>query len=296
MTDATLNKVDARTQSSATLLERRQLAVRLHQGGVPVMQIVSQSRLSWGTVNAAINRHAAGGQSALVPAKPGRKQGTGRSLTGEQEAEIRQFIFSRRPVFYGLDHSLWSRDAVARLIALKLELELSVRGISNYLTRWGITLKNPSKGPYDRCARPVKTWLDVNYAEIERQGQEAHAQVYWINRPVALDAAHWCPTMTAKNQASDSNVAAGPARKRLMVSAVSQQGTLRWAVIYGPFNAEQQIKFVAGLVKDTIGRRKQPLFLMCSDLTLCASQDFENWLNKQLKVDIRVFPDLRRAP
>lgn len=79
-----------------------------------------------------------------------------------------------------------------------------------------------------------------------------------------------------------------------MISAVSNQGTLRWAVIDGPFNAEQQIKFVAGLVKDTIGRRSQPLFLMCSDLTLCASQDFKSWLERS-EADICVFPDIRNT-
>lgn len=294
MIDAALNKVDARTQSRATLLKRRLLAIRLHQAGVPVMQIVSQSGLNWATVKVAIRLHNTGGDSALAPAARGRKQGTGRTLTNVQEAEIRHLIFSRRPFFYGLDDSLWNREAVARLMALKFGVKLTVRGISNYLSRWGITLKNPSNRPYDRCAGPVKTWLDVNYAEIERQGQEANAQVYWINKPVPLDAALWCSTPTAKNQVSDLNAAVGPARKRSMISAVSNQGTLRWAIINGPFNPGRQSKFVAGLVKDTIRRRNQPLFLMCSDLTLCASHDFRNWLG-QCKADIRVFPDIRNA-
>lgn len=258
------------------------------------MQIVRQSGLNWATVKVAIRLHSTGGDSALLPDERGHKQGSGRSLTNEQEAEMRQFIYSRRPLFYGLDDSLWSRDAVARMMALKFGVDLSVRGIGKYLTRWGIALKNPSKRPCDRCAGPVKAWLDVNGAEIERQAQEGRAKVYWVNRPVALDAALWCATPAAEIQAPDTNAAPRPARKRSMISAISNQGTLRWAVINGPFNPDQQIRFVASLLKDTIGRRKQPLFLMRSDLTLCASQEFKSWLG-QSDADISVFPATTNA-
>lgn len=274
MTEAALNKVDARTQSPAALLERRQLVVRLHQEGVPVMQIVSQSGLHWATVKAAIERYTAGGDSALMPAARGRKPGTGRTLSTAQEAELRQYIGAKRPLFYGLDDALWSRDAVARLIVLKFATTLSVRGVSNYLTRWGVVLKNPDTKPYERCTGPVKTWLDANYADIERQAQAAQAELYWINKPVVLDAALWC---------------GAPVKRRLLVSAANNQGTLKWAIIDGAFNPDQQNKFVAGLVKDTIGRRRRPLFLIRSDTAMCSSGEFMTRITT-CKAKVRLFP------
>jgi len=171
-----VEKLDARTQSRKTLHERREAAVQLHLEGLPVMQIVERSGLSWSAVNAAITLYKAGGATALEPRARGRKQGTGRKLTSEQEAGIRQLIRSRRPWFYGLKTSLWTRDALLRLIKQKFDVDLTQRGIGNYLEAWGITVGTRNQRPIERCSREIRSWLKVNYPAIEQQARQDDAE------------------------------------------------------------------------------------------------------------------------
>ena len=51
------------------------------------MQIVEQTGLSWAAVNAALRLYGAGGAAALKPQVRGKKMGTGRHLSAEQELE-----------------------------------------------------------------------------------------------------------------------------------------------------------------------------------------------------------------
>ena len=92
-----MEKDDARKQTREVHHERRKQVIRLHRKGMPVMQIVEHSGLSWYAVNAAIRRYLAEGAGALKPAARGRKAGSGRSLSEEQEAAIRQIICDKRP-------------------------------------------------------------------------------------------------------------------------------------------------------------------------------------------------------
>ena len=294
VTDSAVKKSDARKQSREALLERRLLVVRLHKEGVPVMQIVSQSGLNWATVKAALDRYEEGGELALMPAARGKKYGTGRSLTVDQEAEIRALILKQRPRFYKLRDSLWTRNAVAQLIETRFGIKLSVRGVSLYLTRWGIALPTTKKRPYARCSGEIKRWLNVNYAGVELQARESNAEIYWINKALEVDAALWCQTTGKKNETSNANTEDGIKKKRWMVSAINNQGTLRWAIIDNIFNADRQIKFVLALFKDAIGTRRKPLFLIRSDGKVFSSQNFKRWF-KFDDAHIKIFPAIRDA-
>jgi hypothetical protein len=77
--------------------ERRKQVIPLSCKGIPVMQIVEHSGLSWYALNAAIKRYLAEIASALKPAARGRKAGSGRLLSEAQEATLRQIICGKRP-------------------------------------------------------------------------------------------------------------------------------------------------------------------------------------------------------
>ncbi len=52
-----MEREDARKQSREVLHERRKQVIRLYRKGMPVMQIVEHSGLSWSAVNAAITAY-----------------------------------------------------------------------------------------------------------------------------------------------------------------------------------------------------------------------------------------------
>ena len=165
-----MEKDDARKQTREVHHERRKQVIRLHRKGMPVMQIVEHSGLSWYAVNAAIRRYLAEGAGALKPAARGRKAGSGRSLSEEQEAAIRQIICDKRPEQLKMAFALWNRAAVMQLIEDECGIKLSVRGVGNYLKRWGFTPQKPIKKAYEQRPEAVQAWLDEEYPEIECRG------------------------------------------------------------------------------------------------------------------------------
>ena len=57
-----MEREDARKQSREVLHERRKQVIRLYRKGMPVMQIVEHSGLSWSAVNAVITAYLTTGQ------------------------------------------------------------------------------------------------------------------------------------------------------------------------------------------------------------------------------------------
>ncbi|WP_291855335.1 helix-turn-helix domain-containing protein [Accumulibacter sp.] len=103
---------DKEVRTTEQLYALRKQAGRLHRKGLPVMQIVAMTGLSWPGVRAALARHEAGGMAALKPAIRGKKPGTGRSLTREQEQAICRIICDKRPEQLKREFALWNRAAV----------------------------------------------------------------------------------------------------------------------------------------------------------------------------------------
>ena len=103
------------------------------------MRIVELSGLSYPTVRRAIDRYARGGSETLKPTPRGRQGGEGHRLTDAQECRVRQIICDKRPEQLKMEFALWNRAAAMQLIERECGIKLSVRGVGNYLRRWGFT-------------------------------------------------------------------------------------------------------------------------------------------------------------
>ncbi len=124
------------------------------------MQIVVATGLGWPGVRTALDLYASGGMLALKPSVRGKKPGTGRSLTAEQEQAIRMIICDKRPEQLKADFALWSRAAVMQLIEREYGIKLHVRSVGKYLARWGFTPQKPIKKAYEQRPEAVqKGWM-----------------------------------------------------------------------------------------------------------------------------------------
>lgn len=272
-----MKKEDARKQTREALHDRRKLVARLHQDGLPVMQIVKRSGLSWSAVNTAIKRYESGGDEALMPAARGRKQGTGRALCKEQEIEIHRLICRKRPWQCKFKNQrFWNRNLVMQLIERQYGIKLSVRGLDNYLDRWGLTLENQKKRPYERCSGSIKKWLDKNYTVIEQEAQTNNAQIYWMNKTVV---------------SYPNEVVPGEIRPKLwMITIATNQGKIcrsGWIVIRDNFNSEKQISFLKTLKKST----RKKVFLISENSKIDFSADTMNWIKRDSKNTIKIFSE-----
>lgn len=103
--------------------------------------------------------------------KRGIAVGANRTLTAEQEQEIRASIAGHltSDQAFRLPFRIWSRDAVQALIAQKFQLSLSARLLTDYLTRWGVLPQEPDL--QDRkCA---------HYRAIAGEAKTEGGEIFW---------------------------------------------------------------------------------------------------------------------
>jgi transposase len=258
--------MDARKQTKEELFERRKGVIQLYIKGIPIMKIVEESGLSWHAVNKAITLHKEGETALLQPKARGKQTGSGRILSEEQEHIMREYLITRSP---GNKLSMWNREAVSQVIEDKCAIALSIRGVGNYLMRWGFVLKHPNKQPYDRCSTDIRKWLDMNYTHIQDQAHSENAKIYWSGKT------------------SIKAVITGKAiEKPSMISAVNNQGKIYWRVVAGKYGPDEQIKFLKALLKIS----KHKVILIREDTRIYGQSAVLAWL-KTNEEKIKLFPN-----
>ncbi|AEJ01121.1 isxo7 transposase [Nitrosomonas sp. Is79A3] len=279
-----MEKEDARKQSREVLHERRKQVIRLYRKGMRVMQIVEQSGLSWYAVNTAINCYRTAGTAALKPAARGKKAGGGRMLSEAQERTIQKMICDKRPEQLKMEFTLWNRAAVMQLIERKYGIKLTVRGVGNYLKRWGFTPQKPIRRAYERSSEAVQAWLDKIYPEIEHRAKLEGAEIHWGDETAVVntDVRGRCYAPTGKIPVT---FAVGGTRHKLsMIATATNQGKTRWMIIDEGFNADKLIEFLDALIKDT-GRK---VFLILDNLRVHHSKPVKTWVEEH-KEKIELF-------
>ncbi len=282
-----MDKEDARKQSREVLHERRKQVIRLNHQGVGVMQIATQTGLSWGAVNTALRLYESGGAAALKPKVRGKKMGKGRSLSAEQELEIQRTICDRRPEQLKMDFALWSRPAVMLLIEQEYDIKLSVRAVGNYLSRWGFTPQRPIKKAYEQRPEAVQTWLDEQYPAIEKRAKEEGAEIHWGDETALVNTDVRGRSYAPAGKTPVAYVVGGTRQKLSMVATVTNQGKTRWMIIDEAFNADKLIEFLGALIKDA-GRK---VFLILDNLREHHSKPVKEWVaERQDKIELFYLP------
>ena len=269
-----MEKEDARTQSREQLHARRKQVIRLQQQGSGVMQIVKLSGLSYPTVRNAIRLFEAGGWDALKPNSAGRKIGTRRSLSAEQERAVQKAICDKRPEQLKLDSYLWGRKAVMQLIEQDYGIRLTVRGVGNYLARWGFTPQKPIKKAYEQRPEAVRKWLGEEYPAIAQRAKAEGAEIHWGDETALVNTDVRGRSYEPAGQTPVADAVGGPRPNLSMLAAVTNQGKTRWMIIDEAFNADRLIEFLEALTKD-VGHK---VFLVLDNLGTHHSKPVEAWL------------------
>lgn len=269
-----MDKEDARKQPREVLHERRKQVVRMHRQGVGVMKIVEQTGLSWSAVDAALRLYQSGGSGALKPEARGKKPGSGRSLSAEQELAIQRTICDRRPEQLKMDFALWSRPAVRQMIEREHGIKLSVRAVGNYLARWGFTPQKPIKKAYEQRPEAVQAWLDEQYPEIEARAKAEGAEIHWGDETALVNTDVRGRSYAPAGKTPVAYAVGGTRQKLSMIATVTNQGKTRWMIIDEAFNADKLIEFLGALIKDA----DRKVFLILDNLRVHHSKPVKAWV------------------
>lgn len=168
---------DARTLPPAAQEALRCKAVRAVRNGTTHAAVAAILGVKRQVVGRWVQRYRQGGTTALKARKRGRPPG-GRLLPW-QAAQIAKALVDRHPDQLTLPFYLWTREAVAQLIARRFGIRLSIWTVGRYLARWGFTPQKPVRRAFEQNPEAVRRWLQREYPAIRAVARRERATVFW---------------------------------------------------------------------------------------------------------------------
>ena len=245
---------DTRSLPAVAQAALRNRAVRAVLDGMTQAEAARVFRVHPNAVNRWIKRYRQGGFPGLVAQRRGRRAGEQAALSEPQQQEVIALMRETTPDQLGLPEFLWTREAVAELIARRYRVRLARTTMGGYLRSWGLSPQKPQRRALEQNPAAVRRWLAQDYPAIRAQARREGGMVLWLDEMgVRSDAAagrSWAP------------VGQTPVIKRTgkrfrvnLLSAISGAGRLRFRLFTGSFTAAVFIDFLGRLLRDCAGRK-----------------------------------------
>ena len=225
------------------------------------------------TVNQWMKRHAKGGEAGLLDGRRvSARKGKGK-LTAAEAARVQRWIRDKCPDQLKMPYVLWTAPVVRDLIRLRLGKNLGLSTVQLYLKRWRFTPQRPLKRATQRSPEAIRRWLEEEYPKIARRAKREKAPIYWgdetgisnqdqVGRGYAPRGKTPVVRLTAKKITTS------------MISAVTNQGLMRFMCYKGALNAGLFIVFLRRLIKSA-GRK---VFLIVDNLRVHHAVKVSEWV------------------
>lgn len=245
---------DTRSLSGAAQAALRNRAVQAVLDGMTQAEAARVFRVHRNAVNRWIRRYREGGWAGLGEQRRGRRPGEQPALSERQQQELIALVRESTPDQLGLAGFLWTREAVTELLAQRYGVWLARTTVGGYLRGWGFSPQRPQRRALEQNPVAVARWLAEEFPAIRALAKREGGVVLWLDEMgVRSDAAagrSWAP------------VGQTPVIKRTgkrfrvnMISAISNQGLLRFRLFTGSFTGAVFIDFLRRLLRDCQGRK-----------------------------------------
>jgi transposase len=279
----TTEKIDARTITGKALQLLRTQAMRLLQAGKTQQQVADLTGVSRVAVGNWWRAYQADPETGLNVKKRGRQKGADCTLNETQAKEIQKLICDKSPDQLKLAFALWTRKAVQGLIQQRFQIVMPIRTVGDYLARWGFTPQKPAKRAYEQQPAAVKKWLDEEYPAIARKAKDEQADIYWGDETGVRNDCQHGRSYAPKGK---TPVLRLPAKRTSlnMISALTNQGKVRFMIYKENMTAQVLITFMQRLVKDA----PRKVFLILDNLKVHHAKLVQEWLAEH-REQIEVF-------
>jgi len=278
-----MEKIDARRHSPATQYEIRKQIVRLRNQGLQNRMVAEGLGITEGRASKIWQSYKKEGIKAIKLRRRGRRTGEQRTLSPEQETDLRKALIDKTPDQLRLPFALWTRDAVKLLIRQLFDIEMPIRTVGEYLKRWGFTPQKPAKRAYEQSSQAVQKWLERDYPVIFSRAKQEKAEIHWGDETALQTGANRVRGFAPKGETPVVRLVAKRSHIS-MISAITNVGKIRFMMYQEAMNAELLIKFMTRLIKDA-GRK---VFLILDNLRVHHGKTVKQWLEEHKK-EIEVF-------
>lgn len=279
----TIDKLDARTITGKALQLLRNQVIRLLLTGKTQGEVAALTGINRHTVGKWWRTYQANPEAGLKIKKRGRQKGAACTLSETQAKEIQKLICDKSPDQLKLAFALWTRKAIQGLIQQRFQIVMPIRTVGDYLDRWGFTPQKPAKRAYEQQPAAVKKWLDEEYPAIARKAKDEHADIYWGDETGVRNDCQHGRSYAPKGK---TPVLRLPAKRTSlnMISALTNQGKVRFMIYKENMTAQVLITFMQRLVKDA----PRKVFLILDNLKVHHAKLVQEWLDEH-REQIKVF-------
>ncbi len=246
-----MNKRDARFLSPHAQEDLRRRVVAAVRGGMYQAEAARTFGVSRQSVNNWIKRVRSGGLRCLRSGRRGRPPV--QRLAPHQAATVVRLISDRCPDQLKLPFALWTREALAELLARRFGVKVSVWTAGRYLRRWGFTPQKPVRRAYEKDPEAVRQWLREKYPAIRARAKREGAEIHWGDE-MGLRSDHQAGRSWSRRGQTPVIPGTGKRFGCNMISTITNRGRLYFMVFKERFNAGVFIRFLKRLLRQ-VGRK-----------------------------------------
>ncbi len=268
-----------------TQYEIHKQVIRLRKKGKSNLEVAEIVGIHPSTASTLWQRFVKEGESAIKLGRRGRQKGEKRILTAELETELKKIITDKTPDQLKMPYALWTRGAIHLFIKQHYGIDIPLRTITDYLKRWGFTPQKPAKRAYEQNPKMVQKWLEEEYPVIKAKAKQEKAIIYWGDETGIQNYAYQVKGFSPKGKTPIISLNVNRSRIN-MVSAVSNQGQVRFMLYKDTMTSERLIQFMSRLIKDANCK----VYLVLDNLRAHHSKDVKKWLaNNTDKIEVSSF-------
>lgn len=275
-------RTNAKRLSPEEQFQIRKNIVRLQKQGKKPAEIAEILDVSRRHAESTIKKYREEGFAGIKLQKRGRRHGDKRTLTVEQEREIRNIITEKNPEQLRLKGCMWTRQNISELITQKYKINMPLSTLGYYLERWGFSVQRPVKRAYKQDPEQIEHWLNEAYPTIKERAKQENADIYWGDETGIQNTADYLRGYAPVGKTPVVRVEAQKFKAN-MLSAISNRGKVRFN-IYEKLSPDVLIDFMRRLVKDS----NRKVFLVLDNLRTHHSKKVRAWLEKH-NHEIEVF-------
>jgi transposase len=278
-----MEKIDLRRLSNDELYAVRKQVVRLKQQGKKGSEIAEIVGIYENRISQIWGLYQAEGFAGIKPKKSGRKKDSGRTLTPEQEREIRAVIVDKTPEQLKLAGFLWTRTKICSYIKRIYKKTIAPQVISRYLKRWGLTCQRPTKRACGQDIARIEKFKKEDYPAIARRAKAENADIYWSDETGVSNRENFERGFAEKGRPPILPMVTKRDRVN-MISAITNQGHVRFMVYEKKMNQQLLIDFFRRLTNESTRK----VFVILDNLRVHHGKIVAAWLEKH-KDKIEVF-------
>jgi transposase len=252
----------------------------VHKSQAEAAEAVGVSRQ---TVNQWIKRHTKAGERGLLDGRRiSARKGKGK-LTAVEAVRVQLWIRDKCPDQLKLPYVLWTAGIVQELIRRRMGKHLALSTVQLYLKRWNFTPQKPLKRATQRSPEAIKRWLEETYPKIARRAKREKAHIYWGDETGVSNQDQVGRSYAPRGQTPVVRLTAKKISTS-MISAVNNQGLMRFMCYKGALNANLFIGFLRRLVKAA----DKKVFLIVDNLRVHHAVKVNEWVQAH-KDEIELF-------